>query len=364
VTTALSQKFIDVARGASTILNRLGLDEAIEYTMRASEMEQFYSTGIRLITGKNDLSRIPMLRTIIQEAYRNPSVMNLMTVVLDDQRLICGLLGQLDQIGAARQFANPAGVSFTMNRKSIGYIFDNYHIGMKRGDPAVFKRYVSNVHLPAQLFRDPDLLIGEVYRSLGITKSALKLTVELEGASVTVSKISDMTAWIEDVPPFSIQFGGNTIPLHIPDLKVPVSFDSKVVKGSSGILRAFNQQLDLVLSDRLERIVKPILTSLNQSSQLNNLTLTKAKRKALEKYVPYVFQHYVFTTSDFVRRNWLTDAMDTAVQAELNGRIAHLMHDYSAKDAEILSEVLGDWLYAFVSSGDFIMTQSSDLTYR
>jgi len=362
--TQLERKFTGVIHNFSSFLLRMNLENCIEYLERASEMERFFIDGLQKYLPHKDLSRLTYLRKIFQEAIRDPSIMNMMTVVLDDQKLIKTLLDAASVArNGAHSFTNLAGVRFTMAGDSIKEIFSNYNIGLARGRANVFKRYISNVHVFAQLLRDPQPLIGAVTMGLGVDKAVLNLTVVLEGLSVTTSKMSDMTVWIEDLPELFIDFANKSISLPIPKLRVPVTFDSKVVKDAGGIFRAFNQQFDLVLSDRIETIIKPMLTAVNESKEILPRSLTLAKQAALKKYVKYMFHHYIFTTSDFVISDAAVAAFNEQIQAELSGRIRFLMQDYSEADIQLLEDTLGQWLHEFILNKDFIITNSK-LTYK
>jgi hypothetical protein len=220
-------------------------------------------------------------------------------------------------------------------------------------------------HLTRQAIQNPHLFIADALESMsGTVPRVLGLHAVMENPSEAIAKITDLELWIE-IPYFQLTTRDGTVldVLRTGANTVPVTFDSKVFKdGIEGIKVAFEQQLELFFTDRVRKLVVPILDDLaRQSSHVS----AADKRKFLEAVLPGIFRHYVFVPKDFPKEvddltRYYAERMAARIPEFLPTQI--MSSEVSGDDYELVLEILLDHAEDHFGTGMFI-NRNSEMSY-
>jgi hypothetical protein len=362
----LSQ-FIDMILFAK----RMALPDSVwdELFDAIAETEQLLHQGFRVHLQEKYYARPTLMRILAKNALRKKSL-TFFTIFVEDLRAMSTAVFRKQ--GMLETTFGDANVRMVLDLPSFGEIYKTYATGLL-GTEVVFKRYMHNIHLLVKTISETNEFLKPIPKQLG-NASVKTINTLLEPAYVATRKRADVAlqifidGWTHTLPN-----GRQVVLASAGDLlELMFSYDSKVcVDGIEGVIKAFDQQSQLFFGDRLQNVSEMFV-------KLNALGLDDAeKRDVLQKYIPALFRHYVFTPNDFpgdrvANRTAGLDSLKSYYAENIRAVITNTLANpnenplvgMTASERLLVEEILQAHAQQFFGEGEFILSHISDVAFN
>jgi hypothetical protein len=361
----LSQ-FIDMILFAK----RMALPDSVwdELFDAIAETEQLLHQGFRVHLQEKYYARPTLMRILAKNALRKKSL-TFFTIFVEDLRAMSTAVFRKQ--GMLETTFGDANVRMVLDLPSFGEIYKTYATGLL-GTEVVFKRYMHNIHLLVKTISETNEFLKPIPKQLG-NASVKTINTLLEPAYVATRKRADVAlqifidGWTHTLPN-----GRQVVLASAGDLlELMFSYDSKVcVDGIEGVIKAFDQQSQLFFGDRLQNVSEMFV-------KLNALGLDDAeKRDVLQKYIPALFRHYVFTPNDFpgngiansaerladLHRSY-AERMPNVITDTLDKAKSGALASVSSNELGMIESILKAHSDQFFGQGEFILSHISDVAF-